>query len=60
MATLPHSFLKEHPITVLLIDDQPLIGEAIRRMLATEEDIIFHYCSDPIQAVNRQQRLHQQ
>ena len=53
MATLPHSFLKEHPITVLLIDDQPLIGEAIRRMLVTEEDIIFHYCSDPIQAVQK-------
>ncbi|NEQ25617.1 MAG: response regulator, partial [Microcoleus sp. SIO2G3] len=53
MATLPRSFLKEHPITVLLIDDQPLIGEAVRRMLVTEEDIIFHYCSDPIQAVQQ-------
>lgn len=41
----------EHPIIVLLIDDQPTIGEAVRRMLATEEDIIFHYCSDPAQAI---------
>ena len=29
--------------TVLLIDDQPLIGEAVRRMIAGEPDIDFHY-----------------
>ena len=39
------------PITVLLIDDQSIIGEAVRRMLAPEQDIVFHYCSDPIQAL---------
>ncbi len=39
--------MAEDPITVLLIDDQPMIGEAVRRMLLTEEDITFHYCSDP-------------
>jgi class 3 adenylate cyclase/DNA-binding NarL/FixJ family response regulator len=38
-------------ITVLLIDDQSIIGEAIRRMLAPEPDIIFHYCNDPTQAL---------
>jgi len=43
--------LTQHPITVLLIDDQPIIAEAIRRMLATEEDIAFHYCSDPAQSI---------
>lgn len=43
--------LTEHAIKVLLIDDQPMIGEAVRRMLAMEEDIIFHYCSDPAQAI---------
>ncbi|WP_242056832.1 MULTISPECIES: PAS domain S-box protein [Oscillatoriales] len=37
-------------ITVLLIDDQAIIGEAIRRMLAPEKDIVFHYCGDPTQA----------
>ena len=42
---------KEHPVTVLLIDDQPMIGEAVRRMLAPETDIIFHYCSDPSVAI---------
>jgi len=38
-------------ITVLLIDDQPLIGEAVRRMIAGEPDIDFHYLKDPLQAL---------
>ena len=38
-------------ISVLLIDDQSIIGEAVRRMLAAENDIVFHYCSDPTQAL---------
>ncbi|MCM0590025.1 MAG: SpoIIE family protein phosphatase [Gloeotrichia echinulata IR180] len=41
----------EDPITVLLIDDQPMIAEAIRRMLLPEKDITFHYCSDPTKAL---------
>ena len=32
--------------TVLLVDDQPIIGEAVRRMLAGEDGIAFHYCKD--------------
>ncbi len=39
------------PITVLLIDDQAMIGEAVRRMLAPESNITFHFCSDPTQAL---------
>ncbi|MDJ0508314.1 MAG: SpoIIE family protein phosphatase [Crocosphaera sp.] len=45
--------MTDSPIVVLLIDDQPTIGEAIRRMLATETDIIFHYCRDPTQTLQR-------
>jgi PleD family two-component response regulator len=45
MTTLMHE-----QITVLLIDDQSIVCEAIRRMLASEQDIVFHYCSDPTQA----------
>ena len=37
--------------TVLLIDDQPIIGEAVRRMLVGEEGIAFHFCRDGIKAV---------
>ncbi|MDJ0731646.1 MAG: SpoIIE family protein phosphatase [Crocosphaera sp.] len=43
--------MTDSPIVVLLIDDQPTIGEAIRRMLATETDIIFHYCRDPTETL---------
>jgi len=43
--------LTQHRITVLLVDDQAMIGEAVRRMLAAEQDIDFHYCQDPTQAV---------
>lgn len=36
---------------VLLVDDQPMIGEAIRRMLADEPSIEYHYCKDAHRAV---------
>lgn len=41
-----------HPI-VLLVDDQAMVGEAIRRMLVSEADIDFHYCQEPTQAVGK-------
>ncbi|NCC53735.1 MAG: response regulator [Spartobacteria bacterium] len=40
-----------HPVTVLLVDDQVMVGEAVRRMLADESDVIFHYCADPSKAI---------
>lgn len=43
--------LSQFHITVLLVDDQAIIGEAVRQMLARETDITFHYCSDPTQAI---------
>ncbi len=36
---------------VLCVDDQPIVGEAIRRLLLTEPDIRYHFCSDPAKAV---------
>jgi sigma-B regulation protein RsbU (phosphoserine phosphatase) len=38
-------------IRVMLIDDQAMIGEAVRRMLLSESDIEYHYCNDPTLAV---------
>lgn len=38
-------------VRVLLVDDQAIIGEAVRRMLATESDIEFLYCNDPANAM---------
>jgi phosphoserine phosphatase RsbU/P len=49
--------LTQHKVTVLLVDDQPIIGEAVRRMLAGEEDIVFHYCKDPAQALARAKEI---
>jgi len=47
-----------HQATVLLIDDQPIIGEAVRRMVAAESDIAFHYCKDPTQAIETAKNVH--
>jgi two-component system chemotaxis family response regulator WspR len=41
----------ENAVMVLLVDDQAMIGEAIRRALANEPNIGYHFCSDPHQAV---------
>lgn len=38
-------------VIVLLVDDQPLIVEAVRRHLESESDIEFYYCVDANQAV---------
>jgi class 3 adenylate cyclase len=47
----PPAGLTKHSITVLLVDDQAMVGEAVRRMLAGEDDITLHYCQDPTQAI---------
>jgi sigma-B regulation protein RsbU (phosphoserine phosphatase) len=39
------------PVTVLLVDDQAIVGESVRRMLAAEADIRFHFCQDPLKAI---------
>lgn len=44
--------IQEFAIKVLLVDDQAMIGEAVRRMLESEKDIEFHFCSDPTKAIN--------
>jgi sigma-B regulation protein RsbU (phosphoserine phosphatase) len=49
----PEPALTKHKASVLLVDDQPMIGEVVRRMLAGEDDIVFHYCKDATQAVAR-------
>ncbi len=48
---MPKSSLTEHEVKVMLVDDQAIIGEAVRRMLAPEKDIRFCYVSDPKKAV---------
>ena len=50
--------LTEHGITVLLIDDQAIIAEAVRRMLHEAPDIRFHYCQDPAKAIQMALDVH--
>lgn len=58
--SLPTDFLstiQAFKISVLLIDDQMIIAEAIRRMLMDQTDIVFHYCSDPSQALKTAEQV---
>jgi len=48
----PSSPAVSNRIVVLLVDDQAIVGEAVRRMLADETDIEFHFCSNPFQALD--------
>ena len=36
---------------VLLVDDQQFVGEAVRRLLSEADDLAFHFCDDPLAAV---------
>jgi signal transduction histidine kinase len=42
---------------VLLVDDQPIVGEAVRRLVAGESDIDLHYCSHANEAVATANRI---
>jgi len=41
----------EPTLRVLLVDDQRIIGEAVRRMLRTQPDIEFHFCQHAEEAI---------
>ena len=51
------SSLSAYPVRVLLIDDQLIICEAVRRILAIESDISFHYCTNPVLALSMIQEV---
>ncbi|MCX7388421.1 MAG: fused response regulator/phosphatase [Planctomycetales bacterium] len=38
---------------VLLVDDQLIVGAAVREMLAEQSDIEFHFCPDPFEALDK-------
>lgn len=44
--------IKSFSMRVLLVDDQQIIAEAVKHMLEDQQDIEFHYCSDPSQALS--------
>src|SRR6187455_1055616 len=41
----------DYHVMVLLIDDQAMVCEAVRRALANESDIDLHYCADAREAI---------
>lgn len=46
----PETALTRFKVRVLLVDDQLLVIEAVRRMLADQADIEFHFVTDPAAA----------
>ncbi|HKY10225.1 MAG TPA: diguanylate cyclase [Candidatus Binatia bacterium] len=47
----------ELSVNALLVDDQPMIGEAVRRLLIGQPDIEFHFCSKPAEAIETVERI---
>ena len=47
----PPAQTPDYATRVLLVDDQVMIGEAVRRALAKESNFEFKYCNDPGDAV---------
>jgi PleD family two-component response regulator len=43
--------IETEKIMVLLVDDQAMVAEGVRRMLAIDPAIVFHYVSDPTEAL---------
>lgn len=37
-------------MNVLLVDDQPMVAEAVRKAVAGTPDLEFHFCADPLAA----------
>src|SRR5882724_9941031 len=52
----PSTDISTHPpqyhAMVLLVDDQAMVCEAVRRALANQSDIDFHYCAEAREALN--------
>jgi sigma-B regulation protein RsbU (phosphoserine phosphatase) len=48
----PFAEIEARPVRVLLVDDQPLVGQTMRQMFANEPDIDFRFCLDPAAAID--------
>lgn len=46
----------DYPVMVLLVDDQAMVGEAVRRALSHQINIDFHYCAHSDLAIEAAQR----
>ncbi len=43
---------------VMLIDDQAIVADMVKRAIRGEPDINFHYCLDPTNALKEAERIH--
>ncbi len=41
----------DYPAMVFMVDDQAMVGEAVRRFLSNEADMNFHFCINPAEAI---------
>lgn len=57
MSTRESRVPQDFTVKVLLVDDQPMIGEAVRRALSGQPDIMFYYCDDPTAALSIAARI---
>ena len=55
--TADHQAVTQFKVRVLLVDDQLIIVEAVRRMLSGHADIEFHYVTDPVAAIATARQL---
>lgn len=45
-------------VVVLLVDDQAIVGHAVKQMLAAETGVAFHFCQDPLKAIETANQVH--
>jgi len=53
----PPAAAPDYHVMVLLVDDQAMVCEAVRRALANQADIDFHYCADAREALHIAEHL---
>ncbi len=58
MTQKPASTPAADPVVVLLVDDQAIVGHAVKQMLAAEPGIQFHFCQDPLKAIETANQVH--
>lgn len=51
MSAKPATITEGFSIKVLLVDDQAIVGETVRKMLASEPDVEYRFCSDPAASI---------
>src|SRR5215213_458112 len=47
----------DYAVTVLLVDDQAMVGEAVRRSLLNQPNLEFRFCAKPLEALALAQEL---